>query len=355
MSGKLNGSRQIWKVPVSHVNGDSVKSFLPVPVIVSALCVSAVGVGNALPASAQQPATARDARPLSWITLGTQSGPFPNAERSQPANLLVVKGAPWIVDCGDGAMERLAGAGFSPVQVHIAFISHLHMDHIGGLQALIGLHWFSGAHDVLTIYGPPGTDVFVAGILQSLGPSVRIGVGVALLQSPTPEQLTRVVMVRDGSDLNVDGVRVRTVRSSHFDDSPGHPADNGSQALSYRFDYQGYGIGFTGDTGPSDAVAHLEQGADLLVSEVYVPAMIAVHTKNAKSPQVKAAIIQHFETQHLTPQEAGKIAADAGVHRLVFTHLGIPGSADAEAPMLIREAHETFKGKVIVAHDLDRF
>jgi len=44
--------------------------------------------------------------PLSWTTLGTQGGPHPNAERSQPANLLVVDGKPWLVDCGDGVLER---------------------------------------------------------------------------------------------------------------------------------------------------------------------------------------------------------------------------------------------------------
>ena len=97
--------------------------------------------------------------------------------------------------------------------------------------------------------------------LQSLEPSVRIGLGVELHGS-THEQLTRVVIVKDGSDLNVDGVRVRAVRNSHFDDPPGHPLDDGSQSLSYRFDYEGYGIGYTGDTGPSDAVASLEQDVE---------------------------------------------------------------------------------------------
>jgi ribonuclease BN (tRNA processing enzyme) len=80
--------------------------------------------------------------PLSWTTLGTQGGPILNAKRSQPANLLVVDGKPWLVDCGDGALERLAAAGYDPLQVNTAFISHLHMDHIGGLQGLIGLRWF---------------------------------------------------------------------------------------------------------------------------------------------------------------------------------------------------------------------
>lgn len=297
--------------------------------------------------------------PLTWVTLGTQAGPLPNAERSQAANLLVVNGKPWIVDCGDGAIERLAAAGFNPAQGDIAFISHLHLDHIGGLQGLIGVRWFSlQPKSPLTVYGPPGTDAVVAGILQSLGPSVRIGLGFGV-HVPTPEELTRVVIVKDGSDLNVDGVRVRTVRNSHFDEPLGHPAANGSQSLSYRFDCNGYGIGYTGDTGPSDAVARLEKGVDLLVSEVFdVPAMIAFMTHNTKSaitPQVKSGMIQHFETQHLTPQEAGKIADQAGVRRLVFTHLGIPGRTNAEAPNLVRASHETFKGEVIVAHDLDRF
>jgi ribonuclease BN (tRNA processing enzyme) len=87
-----------------------------------------------------------------------------------------------------------------------------------------------------------------------------------------------------------------------------------------------------------------------------VPAMI-VMTQNARfpiPPHAKSAIIEHFRTQHFTPQEAGKIASQAGVRRLVFTRLGIPGTTNAEAPKLIREAHETFKGEVIVAHDLDR-
>ncbi len=302
-------------------------------------------------------ATVADNPQLGWITLGTQGGPEPNAERSEPANLLIVNGNPWIVDCGDGAMERLAAAGFNPNQVNIAFISHLHMDHIGGLQALIGLRWFMGARSKLTIYGPPGTDVVVSGILQSLKPTVRIGLGIRVHQGPTLEELTQVVILKDNSDLIVDSVRIRAVPNSHFDDPPGHPADNGSQSLSYRFDYKGYAIGYTGDTGPCDAVARLEHGVDLLVSEVIdLPAMIAVFKENPKIPeQAKTAIIQHFNTQHLTPQAAGKIAAEAGVGRLVFTHLSIPGKTNVEAQKLINQAHETFKGEVIVAHDLDRF
>lgn len=237
--------------------------------------------------------------------MGTQGGPILSGERSQPANLFIADGKPWLVDCGDGALERLASAGFDPSQVDTAFISHLHLDHIAGLQGLIGLRWFgTNKHRLLTIYGPPGTDVVVAGIMQSLKPSVEIGMGVAMT-TPTPEALTKVVIIKDGSDLSEHGVRIRAIRNSLFDNPPGHHADDGSQTLSYRFDYRDYGIGYTGDTGPSDAVARLEKGVNLLVSEVIdLQAAITMTRESKMSPNAKQAMIEHFSTQHITPQEA---------------------------------------------------
>ncbi|MBC8153618.1 MAG: MBL fold metallo-hydrolase [Bacteroidetes bacterium] len=319
--------------------------------LAAALALNTIGPTGS--ASAQ---TSTPGYPLSWITLGTQGGPIPNAKRSQPANLLVVAGKPWLVDCGDGALERLAAAGYEPSQVNTAFISHLHLDHIGGLQGLIGIRWFKpGKHSLLTIYGPPGTDAVVAGILQSLKPSARIEAGAGP-KGATPETLTKVVIVKDGSDLSVDGVRIRAVRNAHFDTSPGQAADDGSQSLAHRFDYQGYGIGYTGDTGPSDAVTRLAKGVNLLVSEVIdLQAWIATTNASPMSPAEKQAVIGHFKTQHLTPQEAGKVAAGAGAGRLVFTHLSIVGTVEATAPNLIKQAHESFKGAVFVAHDLDKF
>ena len=294
--------------------------------------------------------------PLTWITLGTQGGPTPNAQRSQPANLLVKDNQPSLVDCGDGALERVAAAGYDLSQIDTAFISHLHPDHIGGLQALISLRWFAARkHSLLTIYGPPGTDVLVEGILESLKPSVKIGLGVGPA-GPSPEALTKVVIIKDGSDLYVDGVHVRVARNTHFDYPVGHAADDGSQSLSFRFDYNDYGIGYTGDTGPSSAVIRLEKGVNLLVSEVIdLPTAIERINKSPFAPEIKEAAIYHSSEQHLSPEEAGKIAAEAGAQRLVFTHLSILGTTEQNAAKLIAAAHETYKGEVLVAHDLDKF
>jgi ribonuclease BN (tRNA processing enzyme) len=318
----------------------------------SFLAVFALGI--AVSALAQGAGVA--ARPLVWTTLGTAAGPALYAERSQPANMMRVDGKPWLIDCGDGALERLAAAGVRAAAVDTVFITHLHMDHIGGLQALIGLRWMQNAKSTLTIYGPPGTDEVVEGLLHSMKPVARIELGES--HQPPPDSLVRVVIVEDGSALTVDGVQVRAVRNSHFDDTPGHPADNGTQSLAYRFDYQGASIGVTGDTGPSEAVARLDKDVDLLVSEVIdvdgVVASLGRAMPNMSGP-MKDALVAHLRTQHLTPEEAGRLATQAGAHRLVFTHLGIVGPTAGSEAKLIEGAHRTYSGDVQVARDLDQF
>src|ERR1700686_1768064 len=41
------------------------------------------------------------------ITLGTLAGPLPRAHRAQASNLLIVNGAVYVVDVGDGAARRI--------------------------------------------------------------------------------------------------------------------------------------------------------------------------------------------------------------------------------------------------------
>ena len=294
--------------------------------------------------------------PLTWIVLGTGAGPVPDPERSHPSNVLVVNNKPWIIDCGDGAMHRLAASGFQPPQVENVFISHLHMDHYGGLQALIGLRWFGGAQSVLTVYGPPGIDEVVSGIKASMGPSVNIGRGV-FEGGPTFDEMFRVVIVKDDTDFTSEGVRVRAIWNNHLEAE--HAGHEDIKSISYRFDYDNYSIAYTGDTGPDDKVASLAKGVDVLVSEVFAvePMIELLQRKKGVvfSESEKSKVAEQFEEGHLTPQNAGKIAAKAGAKSLVFTHLGIPGPTNIWASTVVHGARETYKGQITVARDLDRF
>lgn len=313
----------------------------------------------ALSTAASAQLTANAPQLMVWTTLGTAGEPIIQPDRSQPANLLTIDGKSWLIDCGDGASERLAAAGLAPAQVNTVFISHLHIDHIGGLMGLIGLRWFTQAPEKLVIYGPPGTEKLVAGLIQSLQPTEKVGLGTSGKSwDRVIADTVQVKTLTGGSDLMVDGVRVRTVRNSHFGGSDGHALDNGSESLSYRFDRDSYAIGYTGDTGPSADVAKLEQGVDLLVREVIDigPMVEEIGRKYPQlSPQAKQSLVEHFRMQHLTPIKAGKLASASRAKVLILTHLAAVGRTAAIQDRLTAEVHATFAGDVRIAHDLDKF
>src|SRR5215475_11893336 len=67
------------------------------------------------------------------ITLGTRSGPLPTVGRAQSSNLLIVNGAAYLVDAGEGVTRRLVRAGIAIRDLDTMFITRPHSDHTGGL------------------------------------------------------------------------------------------------------------------------------------------------------------------------------------------------------------------------------
>jgi ribonuclease Z len=92
-------------------------------------------------------------RQFDLITLGTGAA-LPARGRFPSAQLLVVHGDTYLIDCGEGTQERLRAAGASFARIGHIFISHLHGDHYLGLMGLISSMHLMGRTRELHVHGP---------------------------------------------------------------------------------------------------------------------------------------------------------------------------------------------------------
>lgn len=70
------------------------------------------------------------------------------------------------------------------------------------------------------------------------------------------------------------------------------------------------------------------------------------------TPEAQKSWIAHMTEEHITPGEAGKIAATAGVRTLVMSHLPPTIRPDDDFQRYVDAAKMHFTGRIIVAKDL---
>lgn len=170
--------------------------------------------------------------------------------------------------------------------------------------------------------------------------------------------LVVVTEVEHGRVIELDGVSVLVAESAHFQ----IPEDSGQadipKSLSFRFDLVDRSIVYTGDTGPSDAVIELAEGADLLISEMMDINAVMTNVRRLNPgapPQMLAGIEWHLRAHHLLPWQVGEMATNAGVGKVVVTHMSPNISSDEMAQRYRKEISQEFDGDIVIANDLDRF
>lgn len=298
-------------------------------------------------------ADAREAQ-AEIVTLGTMAGPMANSSRSQPATLLHWAGGMVLVDVGDGAVEQMARAGIDTVPLKTVVITHIHADHVGGLFALLSRR-YQLMDPPITIYGPPGTQELVAGLVAAMEPLKLTSPALPGMPLRLPANGVKVIEIADGAELTIEGVAVRAVANTHYLSSSNGLDPAHGQSLSLRFDLPGRSVVLTGDTGPSEAVIAMAHGADVLVSSI-LDLDAAVASIRASRPNAPTAFYEaartHFAQHHLSAEAAGRLAQSAGVKRVVFTHIGITPERMKAAKAALKN---TWKGPVVFAQDLGRY
>ncbi|MGK4126068.1 ribonuclease Z [Limosilactobacillus vaginalis] len=100
--------------------------------------------------------------------LGTGAG-SPSKQRnvtSVALKLLEELNEIWLFDAGEATQHQILHTTIRPRKVTKIFITHLHGDHIFGLPGFLSSRSFQGGDEPLTIYGPVGIKKFVMTALQ---------------------------------------------------------------------------------------------------------------------------------------------------------------------------------------------
>jgi ribonuclease BN (tRNA processing enzyme) len=323
----------------------------------------AAGCLAALALLAIPPATADPAHAGAvFVTLGTGGGPIARVKRSEPANAVIVNGAVYLFDAGDGVQRQLAAAGLSLHAVRAVFVSHHHIDHNGGLAPLLVTRWLLNERAPLPVLGPPGTTAMVDGIAAAyrateLAP-VTIGgppmpaIRATLAPQELPAMLDAPALVYQ--DANI---RVLAITNDHYHFPVGSAAAGAARSYAFRIETAGRTIVYTGDTGPSAHVQALAAGCDLLVSEVIdMQAMVAILARASDIPSAaRAPMLAHMAQDHLTPENVAQLAQAAGAKRVVLTHLSPAMDTETSTAGYTTGIAAIYAGPVSVANDLDRF
>ena len=297
-----------------------------------------IGLGAAAVAG-QRAAAAQDKR-TRLILLGTAGGPRPRRTRSAPAQVIVVNGAAYVVDCGDGVARQLVLAGVQLTALRHVFVTHQHSDHNADYGNLLLLAWTAGLRSHVDTWGPPPlakmTELFLE--MNEYDIATRIADEGRVPLAP----LIEVHELTDGGVLFEDA-NVR-VTAAIVDHPPVVPA------LAYRFDSSDRSIVISGDTRRSDNLIALARGADVLVHEVYFDeaAVDRLVTGVGNAARLKESVMSH----HTSAADAGRVAREAGVKTLVLSHF-VPAEDPAITDaMWIDAARAYFDGEVVLGKDL---
>jgi ribonuclease Z len=308
-----------------------------IPMVLAAAALAATSLPAPIsrshgPAPKPAAAASTDGRPLQVRILGT-GYPRPDPEHAGPSAVVMAGGRWFVVDAGRGVTMRIAGTELKYEAMRAVFLTHLHSDHTAGLPDLFITSWQFGRKTTpLALYGPSGTKQLAEAMLQFFAYDIHIRRDV-VEKHPAAGATIVTHIVSEGVVYEDREVKVTAFAVDHRPIEP---------AFGYRFDSHGRSIVISGDTRPTPNLVKYARGADVLVMESYLPEWF----EKIDKPDV-AERLKHY---HTSAEEAGRMAAAAGVKTLVLTHL-IPAN---EEKKFAERAGRSFKGTIVVARDLQR-
>ncbi|WP_047865593.1 MBL fold metallo-hydrolase [Rubrobacter aplysinae] len=235
----------------------------------------------------------------------------PRLDRRQSCVVVNCGGETIALDLGAGAIHGMLHAGLDPFSLDRIFFTHLHPDHTSELIPLLFSTNYSDPANPrerpLMLAGPEGFAKFWDLIGQAYNGWLS-GDYQATLELP----------VQHSEQREFGGYHLSWA-----------PAQHRPESIAYRIEEPGgESLVYTGDTEYSESVVDLARGAHTMIVECSFP-------DDSPVPG------------HLTPKGVAGMAREAGVSRVVLTHIFPP----ADELDLVSEVGRGYAGEVIVASD----
>jgi len=234
----------------------------------------------------------------------------PRLARRQSCVVVRSDGEMLVFDLGSGAVRGMVSADLDPFSVDRVFFTHFHPDHTVDIVPLLFALKYGAEEErarPLTISGPEPFREFWGSITAVWG---------EWMISDYPTHINELP-VMNAEPLNLPGSTLRWA-----------PAEHRPESIAYRLEGDGGAFVYTGDTEYSKSVVELARGAHTMLIECSFP---------DDSPIAG----------HLTPGGVARMASEAGIERVVLTHI-YPA---AERLDLVAEVARGYDGEVVVAHD----
>ncbi len=209
-------------------------------------------------------------------------------------------GDKFIFDIGTGSAERIAAMQIPYNYLDKVFLSHLHTDHFGDLDALFVGGALSGRQKALRVWGPKGdtpergTKYALDHLYKALTWDLDGRAGITDPRGYVPFDVTEF----DYKDVNAiiyqeNGVTIRSIPAIHSLDGP----------VSFILEWNGLKFVYGGDTYPNKWFAEYAQNADVAIHECFVtvPDMVS---KFKFTPQGALDVATQV---HTAPEAFGKM------------------------------------------------
>jgi ribonuclease Z len=263
-----------------------------------------------------------------------------------------------LFDCGEGSQRQMIrfGTGFA---VDAVFFTHFHADHYLGIIGFLRTLGMTGRQQPVLLYGPPPAR-------RLLNQAIHLGVDE--LGFPVDVQ-----ELRAGDSVRRGGYTVHAVQVDHRVNALGYVLEEDARAGKFDvekakaldvapgpdFGKLQRGEPVTSRKGepvkPEDVLGPPRTGRKVVISGDTRPcaqltaaakkADLLIHESTFSDDEQERA----YETRHSTAREAARVAREAGVRRLILTHLS--SRHDVDPSRLLQQAREEFKGQVEIAND----